>query len=349
MAPPTPCSSPGGEQHGSAAGCRGQSTGGDEDDDAHQQQPAPTEQVAHAPDRDQQGREHERVDRVDPLGLGDAEREVLDQHRQDHVHDGGVHDDDRHRERDDHHREPALGVRALSPCAILGVAHGCPSIRCSGPVACFLTPGVCILRPSRALAKLGRVARGGASATCRRFPRRPWPSTAGASARRFWQPPPICSCRAASRLSPPRPSAPRRDWPAPASTSTSIPPPGSWRRSSRTRFRARTPSSPSPSTASPSPLEVMDAYVRETLRQAAEGAHRPAAALSAAQLPERVPGAAGRTAPRADRAVHGGAAAARRARSHDHRPPARRGARVCHGGHRVRFRLWMPSPAPPSP
>ena len=36
------------------------------------------------------------------------------------------------------------------------------------------------------------------------------------------------------------------------------------------------------------PLEVMDAYVRETLRQAAEGAHRPAAALAAAQLPEEV-------------------------------------------------------------
>lgn len=34
------------------------------------------------------------------------------------------------------------------------------------------------------------------------------------------------------------------------------------------------------------PIDVMDAYVRETLRQAAEGAHRPAAALSAAQLPD---------------------------------------------------------------
>ncbi len=33
------------------------------------------------------------------------------------------------------------------------------------------------------------------------------------------------------------------------------------------------------------PLDVMDAYVRETLRQAATGAHRPAAALSAAHLP----------------------------------------------------------------
>lgn len=33
------------------------------------------------------------------------------------------------------------------------------------------------------------------------------------------------------------------------------------------------------------PLDVMDAYVRETLRQAADGAHRPAAALSGAQLP----------------------------------------------------------------
>lgn len=36
------------------------------------------------------------------------------------------------------------------------------------------------------------------------------------------------------------------------------------------------------------PLEVMDAYIRETLRQAAEGAHRPATALAAAQLPEEV-------------------------------------------------------------
>ncbi len=34
------------------------------------------------------------------------------------------------------------------------------------------------------------------------------------------------------------------------------------------------------------PLDVMDAYVRETLRQASVGAHRPAAALSAAQLPD---------------------------------------------------------------
>lgn len=36
------------------------------------------------------------------------------------------------------------------------------------------------------------------------------------------------------------------------------------------------------------PLELMDAYIRETLRQATDGAHRPAAALSAAQLPEEV-------------------------------------------------------------
>lgn len=36
------------------------------------------------------------------------------------------------------------------------------------------------------------------------------------------------------------------------------------------------------------PFEVMDAYIRETLRQAAEGVHRPAAALSAAQLPDEV-------------------------------------------------------------
>ncbi len=34
------------------------------------------------------------------------------------------------------------------------------------------------------------------------------------------------------------------------------------------------------------PVEVLETYVRETLRQAAEGAHRPAAALRAAQLPE---------------------------------------------------------------
>lgn len=33
------------------------------------------------------------------------------------------------------------------------------------------------------------------------------------------------------------------------------------------------------------PLDVVDAYVRETLRQAAAGAHRPAAALRAAALP----------------------------------------------------------------
>lgn len=34
------------------------------------------------------------------------------------------------------------------------------------------------------------------------------------------------------------------------------------------------------------PLEIMDAYVWETLRQAEAGAHRPAAALAAAQLPD---------------------------------------------------------------
>jgi AcrR family transcriptional regulator len=34
------------------------------------------------------------------------------------------------------------------------------------------------------------------------------------------------------------------------------------------------------------PVEIMDAYVRETLRQAAGGAHRAAAALRAASLPE---------------------------------------------------------------
>lgn len=34
------------------------------------------------------------------------------------------------------------------------------------------------------------------------------------------------------------------------------------------------------------PADVLDAYVRETLRLTAEGAHRPAAALAAAQLPD---------------------------------------------------------------
>ena len=34
------------------------------------------------------------------------------------------------------------------------------------------------------------------------------------------------------------------------------------------------------------PAEILDAYVRETLRLTAEGAHRPAAALAAAQLPD---------------------------------------------------------------
>jgi AcrR family transcriptional regulator len=34
------------------------------------------------------------------------------------------------------------------------------------------------------------------------------------------------------------------------------------------------------------PAEIIDAYVRETLRLTAEGAHRPAAALAAAQLPD---------------------------------------------------------------
>jgi len=33
------------------------------------------------------------------------------------------------------------------------------------------------------------------------------------------------------------------------------------------------------------PLEILEAYVRETIRQAADGAHRPAAALRTAQLP----------------------------------------------------------------
>jgi AcrR family transcriptional regulator len=34
------------------------------------------------------------------------------------------------------------------------------------------------------------------------------------------------------------------------------------------------------------PAEILDTYVRETLRLTAEGAHRPAAALAAAQLPD---------------------------------------------------------------
>lgn len=36
------------------------------------------------------------------------------------------------------------------------------------------------------------------------------------------------------------------------------------------------------------PLEVMDAYIRETLRQAAAGAHLPAAALAGAELPAEI-------------------------------------------------------------
>ena len=97
---------PGGEQPrlvgGEAAGQRGEREQGD----ARDEDPAPSEQVAHPPAEQQQAAEGERVGVDDPLQVrpGEVQR-VLDVRQRD-VDDGRVEHDHQLRGRDDHEREP---------------------------------------------------------------------------------------------------------------------------------------------------------------------------------------------------------------------------------------------------
>ena len=66
--------------------------------------------VSDAPERDQQRREHQRVDRVRPLGGRRRGVQVADDRRDRDVDDRRVDDDHRHAERDERHRQPAAAV-----------------------------------------------------------------------------------------------------------------------------------------------------------------------------------------------------------------------------------------------
>ena len=82
----------------------------DEPDRPEAEQPAATEHVPDPTERDQQRREDERVDRVDPLGIHRGRVEVPDDRRDRDVDDRRVDDDHRHPERDERHGDPPAAV-----------------------------------------------------------------------------------------------------------------------------------------------------------------------------------------------------------------------------------------------
>ena len=73
---------------------------------------ASADPVSGAAEDDQQGREDERVDSVDPLRVDRGDSEVPDDVRERDIDDGGVHDEHRHAEADGRHRSP----RDPGPC-----------------------------------------------------------------------------------------------------------------------------------------------------------------------------------------------------------------------------------------
>lgn len=76
-----------------------------------EEQLAPPKHVAHPPQRDQQRREDQRVDRVRPLGRHRSDIEVANDRRNRDVHNRRVDDDHRNAEGDERHRIPAAAVR----------------------------------------------------------------------------------------------------------------------------------------------------------------------------------------------------------------------------------------------
>ncbi len=96
----------------------GEHRGQHEDHQAREVHPATTQDVAHASDRDEQGSEDERVDRVDPLRLRRVQVQVADDRGDRDVHDRRVDDD--HRDADAQHREadPAAAARGVHGGAV---------------------------------------------------------------------------------------------------------------------------------------------------------------------------------------------------------------------------------------
>ena len=111
----------GGDQHRPVDGQPGEHRRDHEDDHADEEHQPPALEVADPAHRDEQRREHERVDRVHPLGLGRGEREVLDDHGECDVDDRRVHDDQRDTEADGQQGRP---VAAGHQRAGLGDGHG---------------------------------------------------------------------------------------------------------------------------------------------------------------------------------------------------------------------------------
>ena len=103
------------DQHRSRLGQAGQDGRDSEHHQADEVQLPAADEVADAPERDQQRGEDQRVDRVDPLGLGGVEVQVPDDRRDGDVHDRRVHDD--HRDAQAQHGQP-------EPAAAAGLVHG---------------------------------------------------------------------------------------------------------------------------------------------------------------------------------------------------------------------------------
>jgi hypothetical protein len=97
---------PSGDQPRPVRGSTRHHARGHEDTDADEEQPASTVHVADLAERDEKGGEHERVDRVDPFGVGQREVEVADDRRQGDVDDRRIDDDHRHAEAQDREAEP---------------------------------------------------------------------------------------------------------------------------------------------------------------------------------------------------------------------------------------------------
>ena len=101
IAPKTPCSGTGGDEHAEGAGGAADGRGDGEADQAADEGPFAAEEVADAAAEQQQRAERERVRGDDPLARVVGEAEVLLRARQGDVHDRRVEDDHQLRDADD--------------------------------------------------------------------------------------------------------------------------------------------------------------------------------------------------------------------------------------------------------
>ncbi len=125
---------PGDDQQSAGGGQAGEEGRAGEDDEPAQEDPAPTDQVAQPAERHQQRGEDQAVDGVDPLGGGEVDPQVLDDHGDRDVHDRDVDDDHRDAQAEHAQADPAVAVSGHGPsflCRHSTSWLGQPMSRCS--------------------------------------------------------------------------------------------------------------------------------------------------------------------------------------------------------------------------